>query len=61
MSEETLLKGYAIQTGARPITENELYQASADVAALIPEEFAKENKLGMWAITFQYPWDFRKS
>ena len=25
------------------------------------EEFAKENKLGMWAITFQYPWDFRKS
>jgi len=25
------------------------------------EEFAKENKLGMWAMTFQYPWDFRKS
>ena len=24
------------------------------------EEFAKENKLGMWAMTFQYPWDFRK-
>ena len=23
------------------------------------EEFAKENKLGMWAMTFQYPWDFR--
>ncbi len=43
LSEDTLLKGYAIQTGARPITENELYQASADVAALIPEEFAKEN------------------
>jgi len=25
------------------------------------EEFAKENKLGMWTMTFQYPWDFRKS
>ena len=25
------------------------------------EEFAKENKLGMWVMTFQYPWDFRKS
>jgi len=25
------------------------------------EEFAKENKLGVWAMTFQYPWDFRKS
>jgi len=24
------------------------------------EEFAKENKQGMWAMTFQYPWDFRK-
>ena len=24
------------------------------------EEFAKENKLGIWAMTFQYPWDFRK-
>ena len=25
------------------------------------EEFAKANKLGMWAMTFQYPWDFRKA
>ena len=24
------------------------------------EEFAKENKLGMWSTKFQYPWDFRK-
>ena len=24
------------------------------------EEFAKLNKLGMWSMTFQYPWDFRK-
>ena len=24
------------------------------------EEFAKKNKLGMWAMTFQYPWDYRK-
>ena len=25
------------------------------------EEFAKANKLGLWAMTFQYPWDFRKA
>ena len=25
------------------------------------EEFAKANKLGMWKMTFQYPWDFRKA
>ena len=25
------------------------------------EEFAKANKLGMWAMTFQYTWDFRKA
>ena len=25
------------------------------------EEFAKVNKLGMWAMKFQYPWDFRKT
>ena len=24
------------------------------------EEFAKTNKLGMWSMKFQYPWDFRK-
>ncbi len=25
------------------------------------EDFAKANKLGMWKMTFQYPWDFRSS
>jgi len=25
------------------------------------ENFAKTNKLGMWAMEFQYPWDFRKT
>ena len=25
------------------------------------EDFAKTNKLGMWAMEFQYPWDFRKT
>jgi len=24
------------------------------------EDFAKANKLGMWSMIFQYPWDFRK-
>ena len=24
------------------------------------EEFAKKNKLGMWSMKFEYPWDFRK-
>ena len=25
------------------------------------EDFARNNKLGMWAMKFQYPWDFRKA
>jgi len=25
------------------------------------EDFAKENKLGMWSMKFQFPWDFRKT
>ena len=25
------------------------------------EEFAKENKLCMWSMEFEYPWDFRKT
>ena len=25
------------------------------------EVFAKKNKLGMWSMKFEYPWDFRKS
>ena len=25
------------------------------------EEFAKKNKLEMWSMKFEYPWDFRKS
>jgi len=25
------------------------------------EEFARKNKLGMWSMKFEYPWDFRKS
>ena len=24
------------------------------------EEFAKERKLGLWSMKFEYPWDFRK-
>ena len=27
---------------------------------ILDEEFAKKNKLGMWSMQFQYPWDFRK-
>ena len=25
------------------------------------EEYAKFNKLGMWSMEFQYPWDYRKN
>ena len=25
------------------------------------EEFARANKLGLWSMKFQYPWDFRKA
>ena len=42
LTEENLMKGYAAQTGSKPITENELFQASKEVAALIPEDFCKE-------------------
>ena len=28
---------------------------------IVDEDYAKINKLGMWAMTFQYPWDFRKA
>ncbi len=27
---------------------------------ILDEDYAKANELGMWAMTFQYPWDFRK-
>ena len=25
------------------------------------EDYAKDNKIGMWSMEFQYPWDFRKN
>lgn len=25
------------------------------------EEYAKENKLGLWQMSFEYPWDYRKT
>ena len=25
------------------------------------EEYAKSNKLGMWSMEFEYPWDFRSN
>ena len=28
---------------------------------ILDEEYAKSNKLGMWSMTFEYPWDFRKN
>tara|TARA_B100000900_G_scaffold51500_1_gene37910 strand:- start:1381 stop:3078 length:1698 start_codon:yes stop_codon:yes gene_type:complete len=45
LTEENLLKGYAIQTGSKPISENDLYQASKEVTKLIPEDFAKEKNV----------------
>ena len=42
LNEDNLLKGYAIQTGSKPISENDLYQASTEVTKLIPEDFCKE-------------------
>ena len=42
LTEDNLLKGYAIQTGSRPISEDELLQASEDVANLIPQDFSEE-------------------
>lgn len=45
LTEQNLLKGYAIQTGSKPISENELYQASKEITKLIPEDFAKEKNV----------------
>ena len=25
------------------------------------EEYAKKNKLGLWAMKFEFPWDYRKN
>ena len=27
---------------------------------ILDEEYAKSNKLGMWSMKFEYPWEFRK-
>ena len=27
---------------------------------IVDEDFAKSNKLGMWSMKFEYPWDWRK-
>ena len=28
---------------------------------IIDEDYAKKNKLGLWQMKFQYPWDYRKT
>ena len=28
---------------------------------ILDEEYAKSNRLGMWSMKFEYPWDYRKS
>ena len=28
---------------------------------IIDEDYARVNKLGMWSMEFEYPWDFRKN
>ena len=28
---------------------------------IIDEDYARTNKLGMWSMEFEYPWDFRKN
>ena len=28
---------------------------------IIDEDYARSNKLGMWSMEFEYPWDFRRS
>ena len=28
---------------------------------ILDEEYAKSNRLGMWSMKFQYPWNYRKS
>ena len=28
---------------------------------IVDEDYAKKNKLGLWQMNFQYPWDYRKT
>ena len=28
---------------------------------IIDEDFAKDNKIGMWSMKFEFPWDYRKN
>ena len=35
--------------------------ASAEYCTEKDEKYAKENKLGLWAMSFEFPWDFRKT
>ena len=28
--------------------------------SLLHEDFARTNKIGMWSMEFDYPWDWRK-
>ena len=43
--------GDNVQTGGRLAAVSEFIK---------DEEFAKAKKIGMWAMIFQYPWDFRR-
>ena len=45
-----------VKKGHQRTPHRSLFRATG----LKDEDFAKINKLGMWSMTFQYPWDFRK-
>jgi len=43
------------------VTELSLNDPHTNKKFVEDEEFARANKLGLWSMKFQYPWDFRKT
>ena len=45
INEHDLVKAFSLQTGHKPLSEDELFKADVDTAKLIPEDFAVEKNI----------------
>ena len=45
INEDDLVKAFSLQTGHKPLSEDELFKAEVDTAKLIPEDFAVEKNI----------------
>ena len=60
IEEDDFTSAYAEQLGYRKADNFILLEADSDVASLVPEDFARENKLGLWQGKFFRPEKWRK-